>query len=175
MKNVIMIMLGLFILSACSVVNVSTDYDPKVNLKSYKSFAILSYEDGDSLINNRIEVALARELQSKGYIIVSQDKAEFYVLYRYSATNKSEDRQEFVQTGFGRYGRYGGFYTTSTYHYTEGNFEIRMANPNNKDTFWRAEGTNTLKELDTPKEREKYTNKVVKKMLEKYPKLSEKI
>jgi hypothetical protein len=171
MKKLFFTLLSILFLSACSVVNVSTDYDPKVDIKSYKTFAILDYDKGDSLINNRVKKALTNELTKKGYKSVSEDKADFYVLYIYSAIQKSELREDYVPMGFGRYGRYRGYYTTSTYHYTEGNFEIRMADAKTHETFWRATGVNNLKTLKTPQERTKYTNEIVKKMLEDYPSL----
>ena len=172
MKKYILFLLSVFIFSGCSVVSVSTDFDPSVSIDKFKTYAIVPFEQGDALINNRINVAIQTELSSKSYLLVNADKAEFIVLYRYTSKDKSQTSTQYVGGGMGRYGRYGGFYTTSTYNYTEGNFEIRMANPKTKDTFWRAEGVNTLKSFDTPDERTKYTNEIVHKMLEKYPNIN---
>lgn len=174
MKKYLIIIASIFVLSGCSIVNVSTDYDEKVDFTIYKKYAIIKFSQGDSIINNRVEKAIKDELSSRLYELVDEAKADFIVLYRYTAKDKTRTTTEYVGGGYGRfgmYGGYGGFYTTSTYNYTEGNFEIRMANPNNKESFWRAEGVNTLKSKDTPSERTDYTNKIVHKMLEKYPKL----
>ena len=169
MKKYIFVLLSLFIFSGCSVVKVSVDYNPNHEFAKYKTYAIISYENGDALINDRVENAIENEMSLKSFTLVDEDKAEFIVLYRYTSKDKSQTSSQYVGGGMGRYGRYGGFYTTSTYNYTEGNFEIRMANPKTKDTFWRAEGVNTLKSFDTPQERTKYTNEIVHKMLEKFP------
>jgi len=169
MKNYLVLIMSVFILMGCSVVHVSTDYNPKINFSKYKTYALVKFEQGDALINTRIDNAIIKELNAKSYRLVDESKADFIVLYRYSAKDKSRTTTEYVSMGAGRYGRYNGFYTTSTYHYSEGNFEIRMANPKTKDTFWRAEGVNTLKSLKTPEQRTAYTNKVVQEMLKKYP------
>ncbi len=169
MKKIQILLISLFILSGCSVVSVSTDYDPKINIPSYKTYAIINYAHGDSLINNRVNDALSNELALKGYTLVDDSKADFLVLYIYTAKDKSRTTTEYVGGMRGYYGRYGGYYATSTYNYTEGNFEIRMADPKTQETFWRATGINTLKSFNTPQERTNYTNEVVHEMLKKYP------
>ena len=172
MKKILISLIGVLFISACSVVRVSTDYDPSIKIEKFKTYAIIPFEYGDSLVNNRIDAAIKNELFLKSYKMVDEDKADFLVLYRYTSVQKVETTTDYVGGGLSPYGRYGGYYSTSTYLYTQGNFEIRMADVKNKDTFWRAEGVNTLKSYDTPQERTIYTNEIVQEMLKKYPKIN---
>ena len=168
MKKVILILMSIFLFVSCSVVDVEVDYDENVRIDKLKTYAILKYEYGRTLVDKRVDTAINEELEEKGYQFVEKDEADFLILYRYSSRKKNNTQSQYMR-GSGRYGYYGGSYSTSTYQYKEGTFEIRMVDPKTKDTFFRSKGHNTLESKRTPKERLEYVRAIVKKMLSDYP------
>ena len=168
MKKMILMFISFFVFSGCSVVDVEVEYDKEVKIPSLKTYAILQYEFGTKLIDKRVNIAINKELSEKGYKLVDIENADFVVLYRYSSRKKSNTQGQYMR-GAGRYGYYGGSYSTSTYQFNEGNFEIRMADPKTKESFFISSGKNTLESFSTADERQEYTKDIVAKMLSDYP------
>jgi len=151
-------------MTACSTLKVSTDYDPSVDIKTKSSFAIVHKSATDSLIIDRINAAIKKELTAKGYKQAAQSDADFDVIYEYGSKNKTDVESNFVPIGF-----FGGYTEVDDYNYVQGTFDIRMIDPSTKKDFWTAKAKNELDTKETPEERTKYVNELVSKILEKFP------
>jgi len=162
-KNLI-IFITIALISGCSTLKVSTDYDPSVNIAAKSSFSIVHKSSTNSIVEDRINLAIKTNLEAKGYKEVSKEKADFDVIYEYGSKNKTDVESDFVPIGM-----FGGYTTVDTYHYTQGTFDIRMIDKTSKKAIWTASAQNQLSKQKTPQERTKYVNEIVTKILEKFP------
>jgi len=155
---------GTFFIVGCSSLQVATDYDPNVNIQIKNSFAIVHKKSTDSIVEDRINLAIKTNLEAKGYTQASQENADFDVIYEYGSKNKTDVESDFIPVGL-----FGGYTEVNSYKYTQGSFDIRMIDKTTKKAFWTAQAKNDLDKQETPQERTAYVNKIVTKILEKFP------
>ena len=167
--------LGLFLslfMVGCSTLDVNVDYDEGFNFAAVKSFQVVHNvrEGENTLVNDRITAAIESELEKKGYVKTTHN-ADLVFVYHYNAKDKVDIRTDYQMVGYGGFG-YGGAMIahTSAYNYTEGTIIIDALNPKTKKIVWRSVGTLEVQEKETPQEKREYVNKIIKEMLEKYPK-----
>jgi len=169
MKYILIGLLTLLI-SACSTLTTSVDYDTHYNFKAIKTFAIVhkAKEGENTLTNERIENALRKTLKEKGFKEVSAKNADLVFLYHTNVQNKTDIYTDYQMVG---YGRYGGMVisTPRTYTYDEGKLIIDAYNPKTNKTVYRAVAVDELPNKKTPQEREEYIQKVINKTLETFP------
>jgi hypothetical protein len=155
----------------CSGKKITTDYDPDFPIASLHTFSLPKSDDSvDPLNAQRIEDALTRALEAKGYRRVPSG-GDFAVSYRMRVL---KDVPSNVTIGFGIGGgaRNMGVSmgTAKTLTHNEARFEIVMTDPKSGRVFWNA---STAKEIDTdatPQEREAYIRDEVERMLQSFPK-----
>jgi len=169
MRYIIFSILVLF-LSACSTLTTSVDYDTHYNFKNIHTFAIVhkAKEGENTLINERIETAIKKTLETKGLQQTNPQNADLVFLYHVHVQNKTDIYTDYQMVG---YGRYGGMVisTPRTYNYDEGKLIIDAYNPKTNKTVYRAVAVDELPEKKTPQEREEYIQKVITKTLETFP------
>ena len=169
--------LGLFLslfMVGCSTLDVNVDYDEGFDFAAVKSFQVVHNvrEGENTLVNDRITAAIESELEKKGYVKATSD-ADLVFVYHYNAKDKVDIRTDYQMVGYGGFGYSGAMVArTSAYNYTEGTIIIDALNPKTKKIVWRSVGTLELQEQETPQEKREYVNKIIKEMLEKYPKRS---
>ena len=166
MKTKLTLLLIAMFFTACSSLQVSTDFDPKVAINQKNSFAIKHKSSSDSLSEDRMNGAIASALEAKGYQKVPLAQADFIVLYESGQENQTDVEPEYIPMGF--YGM-AGYTTMDTFNYTEGTLDIRMADPKSKKVFWSANATNDMETKKTPQERTTYVDGLVSQILAKYP------
>jgi len=154
--------------ASCSGLSVKSDYDPGVDfagLKTYDWMPVPEQIGISDLDLARLKKAVDTQLQAKGHS-VSSEKPDFLVAVHFGV----EDKVRVSNTGYGYH--YGGFYGSSgvrTYQYEEGTLILDFVNPESKNLMWRGSATGELKNLKTPEKREQEINKVVEKILKKFP------
>jgi len=172
MKNIILIIISLFVFIGCSTLKVSVDYDPGFNFESKNKFAIVHHnkEGEDTLLNDRIISALEPQLESRSYVKVAKEEADLIFVFHTNAESKVDIDTDYRMVGYGGY-RYGGqmIATTRAYQYTKGTLIIDALNPKDKKVVWRGIATDTLKEYDSPQEREQYINEVIQELIMDFP------
>lgn len=184
-KLINIVLIGqLLLLAGCSTLNVRTDYEPDYDFASLKTYAWLQgkvpstdIRINNSLIINRVIKAINRELQAKGYTLVAEDKADFYVNWFGGIQEKI--RQETINTYYGGIGygygpwTYGGFWPaySQTYNveYQEGTLIIDIADSKSKKLVWRGTGQDYVEDQDTPEKITKGINETVASILSKFP------
>ena len=113
-------------LAACATPpEIRTDYDPSVNFAAFKTYGFFERparadaEGYSSLTERRIETAIARELEARGY--VKADRPDLLVNFSVAAQDVQEVRQVPTARAMpppGYYGwRYPSYRTWSTYGY----------------------------------------------------------
>jgi len=171
------------LMGGCSTLKVETDYDPNVAMNPPKTFYIVHkpQPDENTLMAERIIEALENELTEQGYINGSKEKADFYILFHTGVTTKSRVVTDYKYVnmypysygrGFG-YG-YGGSGVavvpeSKNYTYKEGKLIVDAVFPKGNRIFWRGVAKDQLQSLEGPQERIDYINKVIKKLMKKFP------
>ncbi len=171
-------MVAVVVLSGCSSISVSRDYDETVNFSALKTFAwkdAVQPETGNpridnDLIDDRIRTAVNRELTAKGFRLAKQGFADFQVSYFVEYKQRIGGGTVSVGMGGGTGGRYGGVgYNTGISDYEEGHLTIDMIDPSDDKTFWRGVGRRTSYETSNPKKITKIVNQSVSGILKKFP------
>lgn len=172
MKYLLSIITIVLFFSSCSTIKVTTDYDEKFNFSKSKTFAIKhNNKSGENtLTNDRIINSLENDLLSKGYKKASLKDADLIFVFHINIENKTDIETNYETMGFGRYRYAAAFPSTTTYSYKEGTLIIDALNPKNEKIVYRTVGVDELKEKNTPKKRKEYINKIIKKMMSKFPK-----
>ncbi len=171
----------LLLLTACSSLQVRTDYDTGYDFSTLKTYAWLEdqapSEDirvNNSLIINRVVNAVNSVLQSKGYALADKGQADFYVTWFGGIENRI--RQETIDTWYGHLG-YGydnrgywpGYIRTYSYEYQQGTLIIDFSDPRSKQLIWRGTGEKYLEDDPTPEEITQNINQTVAAILERFP------
>lgn len=171
--NTIILILLVSMFNACSSLKVSRDYDTSFDMSRLKTFYLISNSEKlrDTLTINRLNKAIKNELKLKGYEETAREGADFLVYYHIDIKNKTQVVTDYQSIGMYPY-RYRGMMvpTTRTYNYDEGQLIIDMINPENSNIIYRLSAKDQLKSLDTPQQRSKYINKVIKEILKDFPK-----
>jgi len=180
MKNLLLSVLVLFLLSGCSTTKVDIDYDTSYNFEQKMSYTVVySNRVGDNtLVNDRIKNAIIQSLNAKNYKDVAKEDAALIFVFHVNVQDKADVRMDYQTVGYGSYGFARGFgmgygapmvATPTTYRYTQGKLIIDALNPKTKKIVWRGIATDELNTLKTPAEKTAYINKVVATIMAKFP------
>ena len=166
----------LLLLSGCSTIKVNTDYDPNADLSAPKRFAIIhKYLEGENtLTTDRIMAALTSELEAKGYKAVPQKDAELYFLFHTGVTSKTRIDTDYQYVNMYPYSYGYGYHAvaipqTREYTYNEAKLIVDAVLPKSNKIVWRGTAIDYLKNYESPQERTRYINKVVKALMKKFP------
>lgn len=157
------------VLTSCSSVRVSADYDKSVDYSQYKTYAF--YKDGidkvkvHDLDKKRILKAIERELQAKG--MTASDNPDVLV----NIFTEASERVDVNQWGYGWGWSWSpwmwGGNTATVSKTTEGTLYIDLIDAKKKELVWQGIGEGVLtKNIERKEER---INEFVNKILEKYP------
>ncbi len=183
--KILPVLMMVVILSACSTVKVTTDYDKTVDFSKLKTFEYFGWAaESDKILNDlekrRIEEAFGNEFRKRGLTYVESGGDMIVTLFV-----MTEDKTQYnaTTTGMG-FGGYGGYYgygpgwgwgpgmnmsTTSVneYNYTVGTLVIDIFDSNDEKLIWESIGTGTVN--DNPQKREKNLPKTVAQIMAPYP------
>ena len=167
---------ALLALAACSSTpKVNTDYNPKHNFGTIKSYHIVNKERSvNDLIVSRITSALDNSMTARG--IKKVDAANADILIDFMVITKDKTRVTSYNTGYGYRGfatpyggfGYGGINNVDVHQYTEGSLLIDLVDPSNKKTVWRGTSTATVKNR-TPEEKTELANLHTETIVQKMP------
>jgi hypothetical protein len=114
MKNIVVLFLAAWMLSACSSITVQSDYDREANFAAYQTYALKVVpmegfpEVLDDLTKNRVEKFIREEMAYRGY--KEADAPDLYVTYGV----RVDDKQKMVANTYYYnspyyYGYWGGY------------------------------------------------------------------
>lgn len=170
-----------FIFWGCaSTGKVKTDFDPKAQFQSFKTYSflkpeILNEKDilNNSLVRTRIETLINENLQGKGLSLVEESKnPNLHVRYWVGIKDKQQTQYYSGTYGSSYYGPYwdGRWAPTYdryvTYEYREGTLIVDLIDPTTKDLVWRAYVQQVLSNKDTSKKNAQIN---LKKAFQNYP------
>ena len=166
------------VLSGCSSVIVTRDYDVSTDFSILKTFAWQHAEQpqtgnprlDNDLIDERIRKAVNADLMTKGFKLVDQAEADFEVAYFVEYKQRIGGGSVSVGMGGGSYGRAAGVgYNSGASDYEEGYLTIDIISPADEKNFWRGVGRRTSYESSDPKKITKIVNQSVTSILKKFP------
>ena len=164
-------LLLLIVLSSCSSVKVTSDYDTKAEFKTYKTFAF--YKKGidkakiSDLDKKRIMRAIEKELVAKGY--TKSSNPDFLVsIFTKSRERVSINNNNNFGWGWGYNPWLGMNQNIRVNQYTEGTLFIDIIDKHKNELIWQGIGSGAMR-MKNPKKKEKRVNTFVKEILSDYP------
>jgi len=169
---------------ACASQQAYYDYDQSVDFAKLRRWSWLpnaqEKPSDDPRIDNdltrqRIEAAVTRNLEAKGYEKTSQTEADFRVGYLVTVEKKLSSSGVSTSFGFGRYsggsgvGITVGGPSTPVREYDEGTLFIDIKNPESSDLLWRGSSTNSLGQAETPEQSKQIIDRIVDEILANFP------
>ena len=186
--NLILSMLALCILSACSTLSVNYDYNQKIDFNRYKTFDWLPFPEDtqiDELNRARFVSAVESNLTKKGF---TQDtsKPDFVIATHFGKENKIDitnwgysyapsiyyGGHGYLHTGIHSYGYADGYTITggiSVYEYEQGTLILDIVDADTKKLIWRATAKEIIRPAATPEKQTEKVNNAVTKILENFP------
>lgn len=170
----------LFIVSACSSIQTSFDYDKGVDFTKYKTYAFS--EDAvnlkiDDLNRNRVLKALENQLAAKGF--TKSATPDIVVDIHVKGQQYQTATATTTGTGYGYGGYYGyrgygygsGFTTTQVSYdnYTEGTLTVAFVDLELNQIVWQGTGVKTINENASAEKREENINYAIQQIMANYP------
>lgn len=178
--------LAILIISGCSSVTVTSDYDKEADFSNYKTLEFLGWaEESNKILNRfdqeRIENAFGQEFMKRGFTGVESGGdiavSLFLVVDQKTSvtayTNHMNAGGWGYGAGWGWYGGYGGVgmgTSTTTYSendYLEGTLVVGVYDTKTKKMIWQSVGQKTIDE--NPKHADRNTAYVAEKMMKSFP------
>jgi hypothetical protein len=175
------------LLSACSTLEVMSDYDPNFAFEPLATYDWLPVEqartgdpriDDNTLLRDRIYSAVDAELASKGFRKAGEgDTPDFLVAYYVTLDRRTSVRTINHAYGYAAWGTPGYYYPgpyalgsdTYVYEYDEGTLVLDVVIPPDKRLVWRGSGTDEVRLKSTPSENEAAVREAVKRILAGFP------
>ena len=164
----------LLVVTACSSISVTSDYDPATDFSGYKTFAVHEGTvDGSALenaplIKRRVIDAVGKVMASKGFLLTDENNADI-IVYPFAGTN---DKIKVTDWGYS-YGPYWRRYPNGrnidVTSYTEATLVLDLVNSKSEQLIWRGVGTGAIRQSNSPEERTEAIDDAVSKILEKFP------
>jgi len=172
--------LVLFILQACSGIQVSQDYEQSYDFSGFKTFTWKPNNDNEygisdnRLMDKRIRTAIESTLSAKQYTPVDSGEPDFYISYHMTVEQviSSSNVSGGFSLGRSSHGRYGGVGISSGSQirtYDQGTLLIDITDVAKNELIWRGISTQAVSEHSSPEESTRVINETVEKMLAQFP------
>lgn len=174
----------IFLVSSCSSLSVTSDYDKTVDFTQYKTYSYHGWADNsDKLLSpfdkERLEKSFANEFNSRN--LTFQKEGGDIVVALYIVTERKQQTTATTTGMGGRYG-FGGYYgygpgwgwgagmsttTYNTYDYTVGTLVCSVFDSKEEKLVWEGTGSGEIDE--NPQTREDGIPRAVAKIMAQYP------
>jgi len=178
------ILLAAVLAAGCASQQAGYDYDDAVDFGKLRRWAWLpeprEKPSADArldspLLRKRIEAAVSRTLEARGFEQTQAQAADFEVGYIVTVEKKISSSGISSSIGFGRYSGGSGFGisfggpATQPREYEEGTLIIDIKARDSGKLVWRGSSTRGLGQAASPEESEKVVNSVVEEILANFP------
>ncbi|CAH0993286.1 hypothetical protein SIN8267_03434 [Sinobacterium norvegicum] len=178
---------ALAVITACSSVNINTDYTQDYDFSQLKTYSWHSSQSGDKasleylggdIFDQRTRDFAEQSLTQKGMNKV-KNSPDFLINYGVLTEDRTDINTYNTYSGYApnwRYGYYGSGYgmgasntQTTVRHYKQGTLMIDIIDPSTDKLVWRGTADGRLSKNMNPEERRKSLQKVVNKILDNFP------
>lgn len=180
-SKAIILVLTIILLSSCSSIMVSYDFDTSTSFDAYSSFSVNSNPPKNlsdpraenELISKRFENTITDNLTAKG-LRKTDKKSDLIISYTFSIRPKIDLLNLYTQVGFsyGSYFRHGGMGAntcTDISEFDQGILIVDMHDAQTNSLVWRGTGTDLIPIHMTPEEVTEQVELIVSKVLDQYP------
>jgi hypothetical protein len=157
----------LLVLTGCSSMHVSSDFDRNAEFSNYRTFGWMKTDASgkpyavDGPLDGQIRAAVEQQLESSGQM-KADTNPDLLVLYHAG----SEQQLESADWGDGGWwGKGGG----GSYTYEKGSLVIDLVDAATSELVWRGTATRAFSDVTSPGSQGDAIDKAVKEMFEKYP------
>ncbi|MHC4912727.1 MAG: DUF4136 domain-containing protein [Planctomycetota bacterium] len=163
----------LFVLiTSCSTITVTYDYDVEADFASLKTFdwwSVPAEPGADELAVKLARNAVNRQLQAKGFTRAAEYPDFFVALH-----GGKQTKLDIVDWGYsyGRHRPHGGYWHgrgIDAYEYQEGTLIVDFVDADTKELIWRGSARAVINPDRTPEQRSEKINEAVSKLLENFP------
>ena len=155
---------------ACSSMTVRADHNTQHNFSAYSTFALFERQGKENrrpqmspIVDQRIGVSIAAELDAKGFDSASPRNADFLITF-YTAVRRRVVINRAGGYGWGRWGWRGG--STWVNSFPEGTLVIDIIDRRNRELVWRGVGEGAFTNTNPSDEK---VAKRVAKILRTFP------
>lgn len=175
MKSTLIILSILFsiVVSACSTLDVSSDYDTTYNFSELKTYKWYPRKKEPKQVKYRavakeIDEIIENILAEKGMVKSDDEQADFLVNYQAAIDGKLKAQNYVVTVGYGGYGgwMYGGTGTTIS-SYDEGTLALDILDAEKNELIYKSIAKIDMKEMNNNKT--EMLNHIIGKMLQDFP------
>jgi len=173
MKKIFLILIAAALLTGCSSIKVSSDYDREATFTTYKTYAFTKEAAElpiDDINKRRIMDAVSTELAAKGFS--KSDQPDVWIDLKLKAEQKQSATSSSTPYGAGYGYRWGGGFSTTTINienYVEGTLFVDMIDVSKKQLVWQGRATKTIDPDSKTKDREYAITQAVKQIFTQYP------
>ena len=166
---------AIIIFTACSSLDITSDYDPSQDFSNYKTYRWAKTKErqkGDLLAKNiqlwkKVQSAVDKSLKEKGYEKLDSGNPDFIVFIHAGV----QDRMNVYHHGGyyygGWWGPYGGY--TSVSHYKQGTLVVDIVDRKEKELSYRGMASDVVRSYSDPQEMQEDIDYVVSAILDDFP------
>ena len=174
MKSRMLMGIGAALLvSACSGISTTTDYDPAVNFSAFSTYDWIDSEGQvDNITSSRVRQSVDAALTAKGF---TQSTSNPDLAVSYQVTSAERRSYNTVNTGWGGgyrgagWGMGMGTSTTTEQVWNEGSLILGIFDTGTKNLVWTGTATTDLDPSRSPQERQELIDSAVTKMMGDFP------
>jgi len=161
------------LVSACSGISTSTDYDPAVSFSAFSTYDWIDSEGQvDNIMSSRVRQSVDAALTAKGF---TQSTSNPDLAVSYQVTSAERRSFNTVNTGWGGgyrgagWGMGMGTSTTTEQVWNEGSLILGIFDTGTKNLVWTGTATTDLDPSRSPQERQELIDSAVNKMMGDFP------
>ncbi len=163
------------LLSSCSSLNISTDFDPTQDFSKYKTYRWARIKERDPndilskniMLRKRVQVAVNNVLKEKGFTKLDKGKPDFIVFIHAGVQQRMNVYHHGGYYYGGWWGPYGGY--TSVSHYKQGTLVVDIVDTEEKELSWRSIASDVVQSYSDPEALQEELDYVISVMLEYFP------
>jgi hypothetical protein len=164
---------AVLLVSACSGISTSTDYDPAVNFSAFSTYDWIDSEGQvDNITSSRVRSSVDAAMAAKGF---TQSTSNPDLAISYQITSAERRSFNTVNTGWGGGYRHGGWgmsmgtSTTTENVWQEGSLILGIFDTGTKNLVWTGTATTDIDQSRSPQERQELIDSAVGKMMGDFP------
>jgi len=161
------------LVSACSGISTSTDYDPAVSFSAFSTYDWIDSEGQvDNIMSSRVRQSVDAALTAKGF---TQSTSNPDLAVSYQVTSAERRSFNTVNTGWGGgyrgagWGMGMGTSTTTEQVWNEGSLILGIFDTGTRNLVWTGTATTDIDGSRSPEERQELIDSAVNKMMGDFP------
>jgi len=170
------VLLGLsatLLVSACSGISTTTDYDPAVSFSAFSTYDWIDSEGQvDNITSSRVRQSVDAAMTAKGF---TQSTSNPDLAVSYQVTTAERRSFNTVNAGWGGgyrgagWGMGMGTSTTTEQVWNEGSLVLGIFDTGSKNLVWTGTATTDIDQSRSPQERQELIDSAVNKMMGDFP------